>query len=63
MDEEGMQKTANASISIGKPIELDEDAFFHKLDALYEAAYAESPDMKNLVHELVPTYTIDKRNS
>lgn len=63
MDEEGMQKTANASISIGKPIELDEDAFFHKLDALYEAAYAESPDMKKLVHELVPTYTIDKRNS
>lgn len=62
MDEEGMQKTANESISIGKPIEFDEDAFFKKLDELYVAAYAESPDMKKLVHELVPTYTIDKRS-
>ena len=61
MDEEGMQKTANESISIGKPIEFDEDAFFKKLDELYAAAYAESPEMKKLVHELVPTYTIDKR--
>ena len=62
MDEEGMQKTANESISIGKPIEVDEEAFFEKLDELYKAAYAESPDMKKLVHELVPTYTIDQRN-
>ena len=63
MDEEGMQKTANESISIGKPLEIDEARFFEKLDALYEAAHAERADMKNLVHELVPTYTIDKRNA
>ena len=56
-----MKKTANESISIGKPIELDEKMLFEKLDELYEAAYAESPEMKQLVHELVPTYTIDKR--
>ena len=62
MDEEGMQKTANESISIGKPIELDEEMFFQKLKELYAAAYAESADMKTLVHELVPTYTIDKRS-
>ncbi len=62
MDEEGMQKTANESISIGKPLELDEEFLFRKLDELHAAAHAESPDMKKLVHELVPTYTIDKRS-
>lgn len=62
MDEEGLQKTANESISIGMPLELDEEFLFRKLDELYAAAYAESPEMKTLVHELVPTYTIDKRN-
>ena len=60
MDEEGMQKTANESISIGKPIEIDEDNFFEMLDKLYDAAYRESEDMKDLVHELVPTYTVDR---
>ena len=61
MDEEGMQKTANESISIGKPLELDEENLFSHLDALKAAAYAETEDMKDLVHELVPTYTIDRR--
>jgi FlaA1/EpsC-like NDP-sugar epimerase len=63
MDEEGMQKTANESISIGKPLDIDEARFFEQLDALYTAAHEERTDMKNLVHELVPTYTIDKRNA
>ncbi len=62
MDEEGLKKTANESISIGTPLELDEEFLFQKLDELHAAAYAESPEMKKLVHELVPTYTIDKRN-
>ena len=61
MDEEGMQKTANQSISIGKPLDIDEEMLFAKLDQLYDAAYRETEDMKDLVHELVPTYTIDKR--
>lgn len=61
MDEEGMQKTANESISIGKPLDIDEENLFRKLDELKEAAYAETEEMKDLVHELVPTYTIDRR--
>ncbi len=61
MDEEGMQRTANESISIGKPLEIDEENLFAKLDSLKVAAYAETEDMKDLVHELVPTYTIDRR--
>jgi len=60
MDEEGMLKTANESISIGKPLDIDEDVFFTKLDALKAAAYNETEEMKELVHDLVPTYTVDK---
>ena len=61
MSEEGMQRTENEMISIGKPLEFDEDTFFEKLDALYTAAYAETDDMKEMIHQLVPTYKIDKR--
>ncbi|MCQ2385303.1 MAG: polysaccharide biosynthesis protein [Clostridia bacterium] len=61
MDEEGMKKTANKSISIGKPLDIDEENLFAKLDVLYRAAYEETDKMKELVHELVPTYRIDKR--
>lgn len=59
MDEEGLEKTANGSISVAKPIELDEDAFWKTLDLLYEKAYSETDEMKNLVHNLVPTYKVD----
>ena len=47
--------------SVAKPIDFDEEKFFASLDMLYKAAYAETDEMKKLVHELVPTYTIDKR--
>jgi FlaA1/EpsC-like NDP-sugar epimerase len=59
MEEEGMQETANELISIGKPLEIDEENLFQKLDELYEAAYSETDRMKQLVQELVPTYSID----
>lgn len=61
MSEEGLQQTENKMISIGKPLDVDEDRLFQKLDELYQAAYEETDRMKELVHELVPTYTIDKR--
>jgi len=63
MDEEGLEKTANGLISIAKPIQIeDEDKFFKDLDKLYELAYQETDKMKELVAELVPTYTVDKRD-
>ena len=62
MADEGLQKTENELISIGKPLDIDEDFMWKKLDELYEAAYSETDKMKELVAELVPTYTIDKRN-
>lgn len=56
MDEEGMTDTANSQIHIGKPLEIDEDKFFVQLKNLKEAAYDESPDIRELVKEIVPTY-------
>lgn len=61
MAEEGLTKTANDRISIGKPIEFDDKLLFETLDKLYDEAYSESEKMKDLVHELVPTYKIDRR--
>lgn len=63
MDEEGLQKTANGQISIAQPIPLDEKEFWDTLDKLYKAAHNETDKMKELVHQLVPTYTIDVRES
>ena len=63
MEEEGLQKTANGLINIAKPIKLDEKKLWSTLDKLYEQAYGEADDMKKSVKELVPTYTIDKRDS
>ena len=62
MEEEGLQKTANGSISIARPIPLDVEAFWTMLDKLYKEAYMETDDMKESVKQLVPTYKIDKRN-
>lgn len=56
MDEEGLQATENELIHIGKPIEFDEDEFAKDLAALYEEAYAETKEMKQIVHKIVPTY-------
>ncbi len=61
MKEEGLQKTANDKISIGKPLEIDENKLFDKIQELYVEAYNETDRMKELVHELVPTYKIDTR--
>ncbi len=60
MAEEGMQKTANESISIGKPLEIDEEKFCKTLETLRTAAEEESPEMKSLVRELVPTYFFEE---
>ncbi|MBQ4509406.1 MAG: polysaccharide biosynthesis protein [Clostridia bacterium] len=63
MAEEGLKKTANDRISIGKPLEIDEQKLFDALNVLYDEAYSESTRMKQLVHDLVPTYKIDEGNS
>uniref|UniRef100_UPI002613A78C hypothetical protein n=1 Tax=uncultured Coprobacter sp. TaxID=1720550 RepID=UPI002613A78C len=49
-------------INVAQPILFDEAGFFEKLGELYEAAYAETEDMKTLVSELVPTFHPDSRS-
>ena len=56
MDEEGLQATENDRIHIGKPIVFDEDEFLKDLSNLYKEAYAETKEMKQIVHKIVPTY-------
>ncbi len=58
MDEEGLTDTENELIHIGKPIEFDEAVFFDQLEKLYEEAYSEVPNMKEIISEMVPTYKI-----
>ena len=62
MEEEGLQRTENEMISIGKPLEIDEQKLFDSLALLKEKAEQETDQMKELVHELVPTYKIDFRS-
>ncbi len=56
MEEEGLQDTPNHTIHIGKPIEMDEEDFFRRLDQLEKEAYGESDRIRDLVKEMVPTY-------
>ena len=56
MDEEGLQKTVNDRIFIGKPIDMDYDRFEKGLQRLGEAALSETADVRELVHDLVPEY-------
>ncbi len=63
MAEEGLQKTANDMISIGRPLDIDADFLYNKLDELYKLAYEETDQMKELVSELVPTYKVAKDNT
>ena len=59
MAEEGMRTTPNKLIHIGSPIPFDPDEFLGQLQMLMEAAYNESPDIKQLVADVVPTYKQD----
>lgn len=56
MKEEGLKKTDNKMIYIGKPITIDNETFFKQLDNLYDECYSESPVIKEAVAAMVPTY-------
>ena len=58
MAEEGMQMTDNKLIFIGKPIEMDDEWFKKKLVELDEDSKADDKNIKEIVHEIVPTYKI-----
>ena len=58
MNEEGLQKTKNKLIYIGKQIEIDAENFINELWTLKNAAQ-ENDDKRaiNALHEIVPTFT------
>ena len=59
MAEEGLEKTRNNLIYVGHPLDFDEKLFLLNIRELMEAAYANRKDIKELVMNVVPTYTPD----
>lgn len=60
MDEEGMKETANNLIHIGKPIEMDYEAFVEELMVLKRACEMDVAEdiIRHNVKKLVPTYVV-----
>lgn len=56
MAEEGLKKTKNDLIHIGRPIPFDINEFLEDLDGLLEAAYKNKNDMRERVQKVVTTY-------
>jgi FlaA1/EpsC-like NDP-sugar epimerase len=60
MAEEGMLKTPNDLIHIGKPIKIDISEFFAQLEDLAEYSEKNSLRIATVISELVPTYHVSK---
>lgn len=58
MDEEGLDKTENNMIYIGKPLKIDEDEFLDKLDELIDESFKNGYRIKEKTQEVCDTYTI-----
>jgi FlaA1/EpsC-like NDP-sugar epimerase len=57
MNEEGLQKTSNKLIFIGKQIEIDSSKFIQQLRKLRDAAFEnDEPGTVQALHEIVPTF-------
>ena len=56
MSEEGLTRTANDLIHIGKPVEFDEDKFLNSLNDLMKVSYENTEAIRLMVEELVDTY-------
>ena len=62
MAEEGLEKTANDLIHIGKPVPFRYETFFDGLTALKEAAEANCGDIEERVAAIVSTYHPQREN-
>lgn len=56
MAEEGLMKTDNDLIHIGKPIPFNVEEFLHQLEVLADASYANDTEICHMVEKIVPTY-------
>ena len=59
IDEDNKKETPNKRIFIGQPIPLDEEKFIEDIRRLETAAFSEDPNIRDIVKELVPEYTIN----
>lgn len=57
MEEEGLGETENSQIFVGKPLKIDHENFLHQLDELYSACNDETEYIREMVAEIVDTYT------
>ena len=57
MDEEGLRRTGNDKIRVGKPIDIDEKEFFKELNILRKVAFNNQDEKVDLIMKsIVPTY-------
>ena len=56
MAEEGIQKTANDQIFIGRPVPFDIGEFLEKLKILEQMSYDNSRETRDFLQKIVPTY-------
>ena len=56
MDEEGIRRTDNELVYIGRPIDFDEEKFLQELEDSYDEITSEDADIKEFVRKMVPTY-------
>ena len=61
MSEEGLIKTDNRLIYIGQPIQLDESMLQSTLQKMHDEMYDENADIRQLVADIVPTYSYTKQ--
>ena len=62
MAEEGMKKTDNELIHIGKPIEFDVEEFLSQLEELAKASYENDTNVVRIVERIVPTFHPSGKN-
>lgn len=60
MSEEGLEKTENELIHIGKPLDFDTDKFLKNLEDLMIAVYKNCCDIRERVGDIVKTYKYKK---
>lgn len=56
MSEEGLTRTANELIHIGKPVQFDEDKFLSSMNNLMTVSYENTEAIRLMVEQLVDTY-------
>ena len=59
MSEEGLKRTQNQLIYIGRPIHIDNDVFEKTLNEMNKLMYDDNADIRELVKRIVPTYTYE----